>query len=94
VFAGNTQGEIMKAIVWALATLSIVAALAAPASAESRTKKKHAAKQHYGAQVYPSARSRNVPEYQEFIAEKRPFGSSSWWEQMDREGRGGQGRPN
>ena len=25
----------------------------------------------------------------EFIAEKRQFGSSAWWQQMDREGRGG-----
>ena len=32
---------------------------------------------------------RYTPEQKEYIADTLPTGSSSWWQQMDREGRGG-----
>ena len=39
-----------------------------------------------GTQVYGY---RNAEKYEEFIADKRPFGTSSWWDQMVRENRAG-----
>jgi hypothetical protein len=69
----------------ALIALSVAAMAAAPTVAEAKTKKKRA--QPYAAKPYAAPRNDG---YQEFIAEKRPFGSESWWNQMDREGRGGQ----
>jgi hypothetical protein len=85
----------MKTVVSTVVALAIAAAFVVPVPAEARTKKhRYYAKQQYRYQVDRRASNRNVPQYQEFIAEKRPFGSSSWWEQMDREGRGGQSRAN
>jgi hypothetical protein len=68
----------MKKIAATLVALSFAAAVAAPVAAEA-------------AQSYSAPRNET---YQEFIAEKRPYGSASWWQQMDREGRGGQSRAN
>jgi hypothetical protein len=85
----------MRAIVSALVAVSLVATVAVPVAAETRSKKKHTySKQYRGPPADREARRRNGSGYQEFIAEKRPFGSASWWQQMDREGRGGQSRPN
>ena len=85
----------MRAIVSSLVAVSLVATAAAPVSAETRNKKKHTySKQYRAPPADREVRRRNGSGYQEFIAEKRPFGSASWWEQMDREGRGGQSRPN
>jgi hypothetical protein len=78
----------MRKIVAALIALSI-AAMAAPLATEAKTKKKRA--QPYAEKAYSAPRNGS---YQEFIAEKRPFGSESWWQQMDREGRGGQSQIN
>ena len=82
----------MKKTIASAIALSIAAAIAAPVAAEARTKKKRTHVQPYAAQAYRAPRSDY--RYEEFIAEKRPTGSSSWWEQMDREGRGGQSRAN
>jgi hypothetical protein len=79
----------MKKIVAALIVLSVAAMAAAPTAAEPKTKKKPA--QPYAAKAYSAPRN---DSYQEYIAEKRPFGSESWWHQMDREGRGGQSQIN
>ena len=85
----------MKAIVSALVAVSLVATVAVPVAAEARSKKKHTySKQYRGPPADREVRQRNGSGYQEFIAEKHPFGSASWWQQMDREGRGGQSRPN
>ena len=83
----------MKKIVATLVALSIAAAVAAPIAAEARTKKKKQRTyyQPYATQGYSAPRNET---YQEFLADKRPMGSQSWWEQMDREGRGGQSRAN
>lgn len=82
----------MNKTVASLVALSVAAAIAVPAAAEARSKKKRTHVQPYTAQGYRVPRSDY--RYEEFIAEKRPTGSSSWWEQMDREGRGGQSRAN
>jgi hypothetical protein len=79
----------MKKIVAALIVLSVAAMAVAPTAAEAKTKKKRA--QPYAEKAYSAPRNGS---YQEFIAEKRPFGSESWWQQMDREGRGGQSQIN
>ena len=75
----------MKKIVAALIALSVAAMAAAPMAAEAKTKKKRV--KPYATQGYSAPRNE---VYQEFLADKRPVGTSSWWQQMDREGRGGQ----
>lgn len=75
----------MTRLLAALIALSFAATAAAPMAAEAKTKKKRV--QPYAAKPYVAPRN---DSYQEFIAEKLPFGSESWWQQMDREGRGGQ----
>ncbi len=82
----------MKKTVATLVALAIAAAVAAPMAAEARTKKKRTHVQPYAGERYRAPR--NDYKYEEFIAEKRQTGSSSWWQQMDREGRGGQSRAN
>jgi hypothetical protein len=71
----------VRTIVSGLVTLSaVLAILAGPITAEART----SAHTHAGNQL------RHQPQSDgEFIAEKRQFGTSGWWRQMDREGRGG-----
>jgi hypothetical protein len=82
----------MRKIVATLVALSIAAAVAAPMAAEARTKKKKRVyHQPYAAERYTAPRNET---YQEFLADKRPIGTSNWWQQMDREGRGGQSRAN
>ncbi len=78
----------MNKIVAALLALSVAALAAAPMAAEAKSKKKRV--QPYAGKTYSAPRS----DYQEAIADKLPYGSSQWWAQMDREGRGGQSRPN
>lgn len=82
----------MNKIVATLVALSVAAAVAAPAAAEARAKKKRTYAKPYAGQSYSAPR--NVETYQEFLADKRPIGTTNWWEQMDREGRGGQSRAN
>jgi len=82
----------MKKIVATLVALSVAAAVVAPVAAEARAKKKKRTYyQPYATQGYSAPRNE---VYQEFLADKRPVGTSSWWQQMDREGRGGQSRAN
>ena len=82
----------MKKIVATFVALSMAAAVVAPMAAEARTKKKKRTYvQPYAGQSYRAPRNE---VYQEFLADKRPTGTQSWWEQMDREGRGGQSRAN
>jgi outer membrane PBP1 activator LpoA protein len=73
----------MKTTVSALVALSILTGCAGSASA--RTVDARQDRAQIRSQAYRNAPSSS----QQFIAENRPFGSSSWWEQMDREGRGG-----
>jgi hypothetical protein len=81
----------MKKVVATVVAVSLAAAVAAPMAAEARTKKKvRTTPSGHSGQTYSAPRS----DYQEAIADKLPFGSSQWWVQMDREGRGGQSRAN
>lgn len=82
----------MKILVSALLSLSLVAGLAptlaSPAAAEKsytvKKKKKKAHRiRHY--RVYGYAPT----YYYERWADRLPYGTSSWWQQMDREQRGG-----
>jgi len=86
----------MKVIVAALTAVSVIAGTTAPASAgpsseatqgyEVKTqyvKKKRHKKRYYrhsGARLYYQ---------QQYWADKLPVGTSTWWQQMDREQRGG-----
>ena len=54
------------------------------------TKKKRAS-QPYAAQAYSAPRNDSLPGVHRREA---PIGSESWWQQMDREGRGGQSQIN
>jgi hypothetical protein len=91
-FSRLSRGAIMKKIVATCVALAVAAAVVAPMAAEARSKKKKRVyHQPYAAERYSAPRNE---VYQEFIADKRPVGTSSWWEQMDREGRGGQSRAN
>jgi hypothetical protein len=71
----------MRTIISGLGTLSaVLATLAGPIAAEARTSGHTDAGHQLGHQSQRNG---------EFIAEKRQFGTSGWWQQMDREGRGG-----
>jgi hypothetical protein len=74
----------MKALLCGLLGLGLVAALSHPADAGRKRKYRHAEPQH---RSQPGRQVR--PDYYEHIADKLPFGSSVWWEQMVRERRGG-----
>ena len=79
----------MRSLFCALLALSLiagVAGLAGPAAAaEGYTKKKAQAKKHWRKPREPEAGA-----WIERDADKLPYGTRTWWEQMDREGRGGQ----
>jgi hypothetical protein len=71
----------MRTTISSVGALSaVLAILAGPIAAEART----SAHTHAGHQLGHQSQRNG-----EFIAEKRQFGTSGWWQQMDREGRGG-----
>lgn len=81
----------MKIIMSALAACVLLAGIAAPANADQRlrsvvedyVKLPDAEKGNY------VKLPRNVPRQIEHIADSLDTGSSGWWQQMDRERRGG-----
>ena len=82
----------MRAIVAGLVAFALVAGLAAASGAQAQSEKqKRYAKKTPRSQVednsngYAGRRQNNG--YTEQLADKMRFGSSSWWEQMRREGR-------
>jgi hypothetical protein len=77
------------AVVVALAVA--VSAASTAVDAHSKKKKKRSYERPSAAQRYSAPRE---SDYHEYIADRLPFGSKLWWEQMDREGRGGQSRAN
>lgn len=77
----------MKAVTCCLLGLSLITAISAPADAASGARKHRTAKPHGRTQDYRQVHPRD--DYHEYIADKLPFGSSIWWEQMNRERRGG-----
>jgi len=75
----------MKRVFCALVALSLVSGLAGPVvAAEGYSKKKAHAKKRKAKQ-----RESAADTYYEQDADKLPYGTRIWWEQMDREGRGG-----
>jgi hypothetical protein len=72
----------MKAATCGLLGLSLLAGLAGSADAATRAKKR------YHAPAYERSQG---SDYTERLANKLQFGSSAWWQQMDRERRGGRG---
>jgi hypothetical protein len=83
-----TGEEIMKTVISAAIGLSLLAGFAAPADAASRAKK-HRYQATQGGQYQAYKRAPDAGGYYEHIADKLPFGSSIWWEQMSRERRSG-----
>ena len=78
----------MKAVIAGAMGLLLLAGLAGPADAGTRAKKhKNYAKPDSQYDRYRRAQDRD--SYYEHLADKLPFGSSIWWEQMLRERRGG-----
>jgi hypothetical protein len=77
----------MKAVICGLLGLSLIAAIPTPADAASGARKHRANKPHGRSQSYRQVRP--TDDYYEHIADKLPFCSSLWWEQMNRERRGG-----
>jgi len=76
----------MRTILSALAAALLVAGLASVAGAEAQQKGAKA-KQRAPATAQAAAQPRNNSGYVEYLADKMPFGSVAWWEQMRREGR-------
>ena len=76
----------MKSLLSALLALSLITGLAGPAvAAEGYARKRVHAKKHWRKPREPEAGT-----YIERDADKLPYGTRTWWDQMDREGRGGQ----
>ena len=80
----------MRTMVAVLAVLSLVAGLAGDCSARAKPKKTHTyAKAQARQPARAAAASNGADGYVERYADKLPFGSSIWWEQMLRENRAG-----
>jgi hypothetical protein len=76
----------MKRLLCALVALSLVSGpTGSVVAAEGYAKKKAHKKKRAARKREPSAGT-----YYERDANKLPYGTWTWWEQMDREGRGGQ----
>lgn len=82
----------MKAIVSVLVATAFLAALAGPADA-ARKKRKHVTKHYYTSQYAPRRHAsrdyaRGYIERQPiYDANRMPFGTLQWWDQMVRENR-------
>lgn len=82
----------MKTIMGALAAGLLLAGTAAPANADTE-ELIEVVREYVRVPTSESTRDvkvrRYVPEQMEYQADKLPVGSSEWWQQMDRERRGG-----
>lgn len=86
----------MKIIIGALAALSMLAGAIVPATAgpvreglQSYEVKTSYKRKKYKKRYYRRSYVDGNGVYVQHWADKLPIGSSSWWQQMDREGRGG-----
>jgi len=77
----------MKVIIAAMAATAVLAGGAAPAGAQSYSGA-YEIKQHY----VKKKKKRYRYYRRQYWADKLPYGTQIWWEQMDREGRGGRRR--
>ena len=81
----------MRTIASVLGALALIACTVAPAAAQTQSKsqrgyvKKAPPKYPTGRQY--TSQPRDDSGYREQLADKLPFGSSAWWEQMQRENR-------
>ena len=82
----------MKTIMGALAAGLLLAGTAAPANADTE-ELIEVVREYVRVPTSELTRDvkvrRYVPEQMEYQADKLPVGSSEWWQQMDRERRGG-----
>jgi hypothetical protein len=86
--------ETMRTVLACVAALSLLVSLTGEAAAETQAKKhKRFARNAVPAQQYGSPKPSGTDGYVERDANKMPFGSAMWWEQMQREGRLGGERP-
>jgi hypothetical protein len=75
----------MRIAIVSVVGLSLLDGLAAAADAGSPLRKQR----HKPLHAYKSPPAPSASDYYERLADKLPFGSSIWWEQMLRERRGG-----
>ena len=80
----------MKVIIAALTAVAVLAGVPAAADAASSGEgyQTYEVKHRYVKKKY-KRRHHRQPQY---WADKMPFGTQAWWDQMDREGRGGRRR--
>jgi hypothetical protein len=74
----------MKSTIAVLIAVAVLAGVSARAEAAGEGYRTYEGKHRYVQKKY--RRSHSQPQY---WAERLPYGSQSWWQQMDREGRGG-----
>jgi len=80
----------MRLIMAALATSAILGGTVAPANAQSITISLSDGYVSIGTPEKATTKTRRyVPRQMEHLADKLPVGSDVWWQQMDRERRGG-----
>jgi hypothetical protein len=85
----------MKVIIAALAVASAIAGTAAPASAGPSSEVAQGYQAYEVKTQYVQKKrykKRRLHYQQQYWADKLPYGSQAWWQQMDREGRGGRRR--
>ena len=81
----------MREFVCAIGALLAVAGDALPAAAQTQPKQPRAyVKKEPAPQAAPLPRGNG---YRELLADKLPYGSQAWWDQMAREGRLGTDHP-
>jgi hypothetical protein len=85
----------MKVIIAALTAAFLVAGMALPAGAGASSEATQGYRAYEVETQYVQKRrykKRRVYHQQQYWADKLPYGSQAWWQQMDREGRGGRRR--
>ena len=83
----------MKVIIAALTAVAVLAGVSASANAASSGEgyQAYEVKHRYVKKKYKKRHYRHHRQM-EYLADKLPTGSQVWWNQMDREGRGGRHR--
>ena len=86
----------MKVIIAALTAVSVLAGATLPASAGPSSEGMQAyevktayKKKRYKKRYYRRSYSDGSGHYVQYWVDKLPIGTSTWWQQMDRESRGG-----
>ena len=84
----------MKIIIAALTAVAVLAGVPVSANAASSSEgyQAYEVKTLYVKKKYKKRYHRRHYRQMEYLADKLPIGSQVWWDQMDREGRGGRRR--